>query len=1359
MTSKKSLQISIFILFFVSNISMGVICARLDAVSAGENHSLALMDDNTLWACGGSSYEYQLGLGGNVYNVLSLQQVKGENGNGYLQDVATFDAGWYHSLAADSNGTLWAWGNNTNGQLGGGSGVSYWDVPQKVHGVNDVGYLSDTVDIVYVSAGRSGYHSLVVDSNGYVYGFGYNYYGQCGIGSTGGSLQTPFLVLDDDIQTTGVYLGDIANIIAADAGVKHSLALDDEGHVWEWGYNNGYSYPQKVPGVVGTGYLSNIVGISTCEHSLAVDSNEFVYEWKYGNPYKVTDGEMNTASGYLENIVEVGAGDGYSMARTSDGHVLYWYYGESPVYAEDGEMGTQSGLLEGIISIGAGYYDHKLAICENGYGWAWGVNNSYGQFGVGDTDLHPEPTQMLCAEASSSIYLTKSSEIQGSEPNCARPFIGMGIENNYLVYDVNFGNPITNPSDPNYHGSIYDVNIIDHLPLEVDYYLVTGGGVYDANKHTVTWTIGELTPGDSYSFTLMTEVNKYARPGGEISNFVEMTADMYYYYTTDTVPVCNWGSEIIYVDKDANGFNNGTNWDDAYTELRDAFTGAQNLDADVTAIWVAAGTYKPVESTSIEDYDDYSFEILEDLGLFGHFGGVGTYETSTSQRNFSEQNNETILEGQIGDNEDDAVKYVVSAENIEDAVLDGFTIKGSQNGAGVFLDGSDVAIANCKLKNNNSCGIQDANYSDTDIHNCLFTGNTIQNINAATSSRPIVSYCTFDGNDTTSQGIDISGYTVLEVEHSIFKDHTGDGIYGANGELTVTSSKFESNNDNGLELNNVTTTVTNCSIENSGNSGIGTTNGCNLVLEGSIVRYSGGHGISLKNNTGTTILNNWIHNNGASGFYSENHTVGTLHLRNNTIYKNGTYGIKCSEYGADPNIVNCIIAGNDSNDLYRVNGSFNTINYCLLQNDHAGTGNITGDPGFMNIGIDADDLHLDKTSQCKDSGDPDGSYGSETDIDGEDRIKYARVDIGGDEYYYSLADFDEDGFVNFIDYAIVATAWQSEYGEGNYNETCDIADNNAIDMNDLALFCEDWLWQAAWPEKVILLATDFESGIPGSWTVVNGGSSQDTWTTTNPGERSSSYWTGDFCIVDSDWAKYVDMNEALITPSIDCSGTVEVTLEFSHYFKVYSGNEKCDVDISINNDPWQTILQYTGANTGGNITEDISELAADQSNVRIRWHYYDANNDWYWGIDNVKVIGNYRVSSMQMSMGGGGGSTLKSMGLGLESMSLMESSLSLDSYEKAIPVKRSDNLMLSAAESQETRPERLRVKSQKFYDITPETTISARQKQLDAMKIEPVNIKEILQRFDEIWLSGDLKETMSEDEYLELRKTIEESVF
>ena len=70
--------------------------------------------------------------------------------------------------------------------------------------------------------------------------------------------------------------------------------------------------------------------------------------------------------------------------------------------------------------------------------------------------------------------------------------------------------------------------------------------------------------------------------------------------------------------------------------------------------------------------------------------------------------------------------------------------------------------------------------------------------------------------------------------------------------------------------------------------------------------------------------------------------------------------------------------------------------------------------------------------------------------------------MGADEYYWSPADINTDGFVNFFDYAFFASAWQSDPNNQYYNEICDLVDNNYIDSNDLARFCEDWLWQAAW---------------------------------------------------------------------------------------------------------------------------------------------------------------------------------------------------------------------------------------------------------------------------------------------------------
>ncbi|MGA2914797.1 MAG: right-handed parallel beta-helix repeat-containing protein [Sedimentisphaerales bacterium] len=1065
--------LSVFFIMSLSNLLFSQVCfaqtcAVLKDIAAGEVHTLALAEDGSLWATGYNG-DGQLGLG-NSTSVSSLQRVHGPNDAGFLNHIIAFDGGWYHSLAVDSNHYCWAWGGDGSGQLGNGPNEDSCSVPILVHGLNND--ANGLRNIVKVSAGRTGSHSLALRNDGNVAAWGNNGSGQCGDNTTT-NRQYPVLVWDSNDQTTNRYLGQEANIVDVEAGTSHSLALAsmaDGGIVYEWGAGVG-STPRKVPGQSG-GLLSNIVDIAAFSYSLAVDSSKNVWYWSPGGtPAKVPGGQMGTT--YLQNIVKVAAGGGNKCAAIDvNGQVWEWSINSgSPVRVTDGAMQTQSGELENIIALDVGYADFKVAVDKYGRGWSWGSNaGSYGGTGgVSST----EPVEMLCPQLSSSIYLIKNYEIEGEQSDCVEPFQD-GLDN-YLVFEIYYGNPITNPSDPNYVGTIYDVNIIDHLPLEINCYSADSNGIYDGNNRTVTWHIGTLSPGMSGSVTLTVKVNEYARPCGQIINNCEIKGSGYDAYTDVNVPVCPWGGEIIYCDKDAQGFNNGTSWDDAFTDLQEALQQARNTCTETTAIWVAAGTYKPVQSIYESDYQNKSFELVDGIGLIGHFAGD---ENSPDDRVFSDANSETVLEGRIGANYYDAVYKVVKAQGIDNGLVDGFTIKDSYSYGGIYLDSSDVSIVNCKFKNNNSSGVYAYNYSYPDIHNCLFMDNSSYAVYASTSE-PDISYSIFDGNNTTSYGLDLSSGSVSNITDSDFHKHTSYAMYGSNATINVNNSSLSSNytaiegssatidiegselsqnSNNGVEGSDLNLTIRQTVFERNSYNGIKLYSYSDLDIQNSVIRKSGYQGIYLNQNSGTQIINNWIHNNGTAhsssygaGIYFEDQ-IGIPKVWNNTIYDNFTYGIECSQNGADPNILNCIISGNDTNDLYRAGDSFNKVNYCLLQHPHSGTGNLTGDPGFKNPS-DPNDLHIGENSQCKNAGEPNVDYDYDTDIDGEARIRYGRIDIGADEYYWSPADYNLDGIVNFNDYVSFAQKWRM------MDANISLDDDNDVDFIDLSLFCADWLWQ------------------------------------------------------------------------------------------------------------------------------------------------------------------------------------------------------------------------------------------------------------------------------------------------------------
>jgi alpha-tubulin suppressor-like RCC1 family protein len=203
---------------------------------------------------------------------------------------------------------------------------------------------SDTGPIVptlmAISVGSA--HTCAIKVGGDLYCWGWNEWGQLGLGDTNvASLATPRKVL--------------ANVTTVSAGVNHTCAVSDN-QLYCWGYN-------------GSGHLGTGVKSSTESKPLAVK---------------------------LDNVEEVGTGNFHTCARTAEGAV--WCWGTNG-YGEVGLGKTSEDILKptkvGVCTakqIAVGLY-HSCALCEAGTVFCWG-QNEVGQVGNGTTQEKPAPDQV-----------------------------------------------------------------------------------------------------------------------------------------------------------------------------------------------------------------------------------------------------------------------------------------------------------------------------------------------------------------------------------------------------------------------------------------------------------------------------------------------------------------------------------------------------------------------------------------------------------------------------------------------------------------------------------------------------------------------------------------------------------------------------------------------------------------------------------------------------------------------------------------------------------------------------------------------------------------------------------------------------
>lgn len=326
-------------------------------VAIGADHSLAFFNNSTVRAWGYNGFG-QLGNGSTTYsNVPVSVKVKIDTSSSInLTGVTAVAAGGFHSLALKNDGTVWSWGENTNGQLGRSATPS-----PSIAGLVLKDQVNGLASITAIAAGGS--HSLALDSSGQVWAWGYNKYGQ--LGQSGDKA-----LVDQNLPqpVTGIK----APVLAIAAGGAFSVAVDNNGTVWAWGYNgfgqlgNNSTTDSNVPKQVvlpdGT-FLLNIKAIAAgMDHVLALDGNGAVWAWGYNG------------LGQLGDTTTINRSTPVRVQIITDSST-------TPVQVQDftAALITSSFTVDGVSPILAAGH-HSLARKADGTLWAWG-DNAYGQLG------------------------------------------------------------------------------------------------------------------------------------------------------------------------------------------------------------------------------------------------------------------------------------------------------------------------------------------------------------------------------------------------------------------------------------------------------------------------------------------------------------------------------------------------------------------------------------------------------------------------------------------------------------------------------------------------------------------------------------------------------------------------------------------------------------------------------------------------------------------------------------------------------------------------------------------------------------------------------------------------------------------
>lgn len=286
--------------------------SNIENFYSGPLNSFVIKTDGTLWGIGSNQFG-SLGVSASAENFITFQQVT--TANNWLKISPSL----YFTLALKTDGTIWAWGQDNNGQTGNPPSSDSQNSPIQV------GDANDWIDIG-TSAGST---AFALKADGTIWGWGFN--------------ASSLLVPSSSVVSVGepMQVNAVNGFVKISVGAVHILAQKTNGTLWAWGGGLGRGVGDSAPPVgseplqISTDTWSDFsTGTST---SFGIKEDGTLWAWGLN-----TNGQLGLGTETNHSVpVQIGTDANWetvqarnyttTMATKSDGTVWYWgtnYYGE-----------------------------------------------------------------------------------------------------------------------------------------------------------------------------------------------------------------------------------------------------------------------------------------------------------------------------------------------------------------------------------------------------------------------------------------------------------------------------------------------------------------------------------------------------------------------------------------------------------------------------------------------------------------------------------------------------------------------------------------------------------------------------------------------------------------------------------------------------------------------------------------------------------------------------------------------------------------------------------------------------------------------------------------------------------------------